>query len=157
MTWKRVNREAVRAVIIQNGKIALVKSLIEGFYKFPGGGIETGENHSDTLIRETLEETGLHVIPSTIRELGMLHEIRKGVYGNEIFDQRSYYYYADIRHDFSIQCLDEYEEELQFTLEWTDISTALSTNLKLGQNYETSFLLRESYLLEYILQHTKQA
>ena len=155
LTWKRINREAVRAVIVRDGFIALVKSLKEGFYKFPGGGIEAGENHSQTLIRETLEETGLHVLPATIKELGMLHEIRKGLYGDEIFDQKSYYYYADVRDELSIQNLSEYEKEQSFTLEWIDIQTALSVNRSLGRNYETSFILREAYLLQYILRSRK--
>ena len=48
----RFYREAVRAIILTNKKIALVKSEKEGYYKFPGGGIENGETHQQTLIRE---------------------------------------------------------------------------------------------------------
>ena len=35
-------RSAVRAVIVKEKKILLVKSKKEGFYKFPGGGMEKG-------------------------------------------------------------------------------------------------------------------
>ena len=49
-------REAVRAIIVKDGKVALVKSLKENHYKFPGGGIESNESHIDTLIRETKEQ-----------------------------------------------------------------------------------------------------
>lgn len=48
--WPVFTREAARAVILRNGKIAMLKSRTEGFYKFPGGGIEPGESHLDTLV-----------------------------------------------------------------------------------------------------------
>lgn len=156
MSWKRINREAVRAVIIKSGKVALIKSLKEGFYKFPGGGIEPGECHLDTLARETLEETGLSINPASVRELGVLHEIRKGFYGEEIFDQKSYYYYADVHDRISVQALDEYETEMAFVLEWADIREALAVNLRLGKNYSTPFVLREAYLMEYLLDLPEQ-
>ena len=47
-SWERIERNAVRAVIRKDNLIALVKSKKEGFYKFPGGGIEPGEEHIDT-------------------------------------------------------------------------------------------------------------
>jgi len=62
----RFLREAVRAIIFSNGKIAMVKSEKEGYYKFPGGGIKNGETHEEALIRETLEETGLSISASSI-------------------------------------------------------------------------------------------
>ena len=31
--------EVVRSIIVKDGKVALVKSLKENYYKFPGGGI----------------------------------------------------------------------------------------------------------------------
>ena len=92
----RFIREAVRAVIIKDGKVALVKSLKENHYKFPGGGIEKNESHIDTLIRETKEETGLVIKSSTIKECGLIHEIRKSIYNDEVFEQKSYYYFLII-------------------------------------------------------------
>ena len=63
-------RNAVRAIIFKNNKIAMVKSDKEGYYKFPGGGMEKDESKIDTLIRETIEETGLSIIPESIKEYG---------------------------------------------------------------------------------------
>lgn len=48
------------------------------YYKFPGGGIEPGECHEEALVRETLEETGLAVLPESIRAYGYVHRIQKG-------------------------------------------------------------------------------
>ena len=73
----------------------MVRSRTAGFYKFPGGGIERGESHLDTLVRETKEEIGLSILPDSVRELGRVREIRRSIYHDcEIFDHTSYYYYA---------------------------------------------------------------
>jgi 8-oxo-dGTP pyrophosphatase MutT (NUDIX family) len=50
-------REAIRAIILQKNTILLVHSN-KGDYKFPGGGVEGQESHSECLIREVAEETG---------------------------------------------------------------------------------------------------
>ena len=72
-------RHSARAIIISDGKIAMIHSQENNYYKFPGGGIKHGESKEDALIRETLEETGLHVIPESIEELGYIHRIRKSL------------------------------------------------------------------------------
>ncbi len=71
-------RPSVRGIIIKNHKIALVHSLKHDYYKFPGGGIDEGETHSDTLIREVFEESGLMVIPESIKEYGLVLRKEKG-------------------------------------------------------------------------------
>ncbi|HSW91871.1 MAG TPA: NUDIX domain-containing protein [Candidatus Saccharimonadales bacterium] len=43
------------------GEILLVEDIHSHLWGFPGGGAEDGETHGDTLRREFLEETGLHV------------------------------------------------------------------------------------------------
>ena len=151
--WLRTVREAVRAVIIRDGKIALVKSKTEGFYKFPGGGIETGETHLEALTRETREEAGLQIIPETVREFGFMQEIRAGIYGQEIFDQTSYYYLAEVRDEKLEQELDDYEERLGYELVWEDIRRAYESNMRknVKEHYRTTFLMRESYVLECLL------
>lgn len=55
------SRPSARAVIIKDGKIAMVYSKKYNYYKFPGGGIEVDECMEDSLIREVLEETGLDI------------------------------------------------------------------------------------------------
>ncbi len=54
-------RPAAYALILSEGKIALLKMKQTGKYHLPGGGIITGERIADTLLRETREETGLEI------------------------------------------------------------------------------------------------
>ncbi|MEK4743545.1 MULTISPECIES: NUDIX hydrolase [unclassified Bacillus (in: firmicutes)] len=57
----RRNRGA--AIIIQGGKIALIKRVREGelYFVFPGGGIEEGETPEEATKREVYEELGVHI------------------------------------------------------------------------------------------------
>ena len=150
------HREAVRAIIIRNNKLAMVKSNKEGFYKFPGGGIEKDESYIDALVRETKEEVGLTVIPETVREFGYVSERRKStMFENEIFEHFSYYYIADISDDISEQNLDDYEKDLEFTLEYAELEMAKEVNTELGQKYYSDFLLREAKVLEILQEYLK--
>ncbi|KAB2460528.1 NUDIX domain-containing protein [Bacillus sp. CH126_4D] len=56
-------RNRGRAIIVQEGKIALIKRIREGetYYVFPGGGIEEGETAEEATKREIYEELGVHI------------------------------------------------------------------------------------------------
>ena len=144
-------REAVRAIIIKDGKVALVKSLKENHYKFPGGGIEFNESHIDTLIRETKEETGLIIKTDSIKECGFIHEIRKSIFNDDAFEQKSYYYFAEVEDEICEQELSEREKDLKYVLEWVDPVIAYNVDYKLAQEYNNKFLLREACVLDLII------
>ena len=152
--WNRFFREAVRAIILHEGMIALVRNLHGGYYKFPGGGIEAGESHIDTLIRETYEETGLHILPSSVRAFGMVHELRKSLIDPDmIFEQKSYSYRAGVAG----QMLDGYEAEEGSVLEWTDIRKAYEINTVIAtQRGDLDFLFREAEVLKLLLLQTQE-
>ena len=150
-TRPRFIRGAVRAIMFSKEKIIMVKSNKEGYYKFPGGGIENGETPEQALAREVREETGLYVDISSIREYGMVKEIRKGIYEDEIFDQNSYYYLCDIMEGERTKvCLDEYEEELGFELEYVTINHAINVNSSFAGIEEYKFIERETSVLRYL-------
>lgn len=52
-------RVAIRVVITQSDKVLLVKELPEGWWAFPGGGIDHGETVESSLAREVEEELGV--------------------------------------------------------------------------------------------------
>lgn len=123
------HRVAVRAVIIKEGKLALIKSQKYGEFKFPGGGKENGETDIDTLIRETMEETGLTVVPKTIMPYGVAKEKRKSrINPNNIFQMESYYYLCEVLDQVNQTNLDDYEDEYGYQLHFIDIDEAIQTN-----------------------------
>lgn len=144
-------REAVRAIIVKDGKVALIKSLKENHYKFPGGGIELGESPIDTLIRETKEETGLIINYDSIRECGFIHEIKKSIFNDDAFEQKSYYYFVEVKDETCEQELSEREKDLKYVLEWVDPVISYNVDYKLGQDYNNKFLLREACILNLII------
>ena len=77
-SWPKSYRPSVRGIIFnKDNLISLIYSQKYHFYKLPGGGIEEGESHLDTLIRELKEETGLTVIPDSVQEFGEALRIQK--------------------------------------------------------------------------------
>lgn len=151
----RFERPSVRGIILKEGKIALVHSLKYDYYKFPGGGCKKNEKHEETLIREVKEETGLVVIPSSIKEYGMVHRIQKGDYG-DTFVQDNYYYFCDVGDQIQSQKLDDYEDEEQFTLEFISIEDAIKVNKnnhhsEMSKVY-TMMIERDTKVLEMLLE-----
>lgn len=120
-------RPSVRGIIFCDGKLAMVHSLKYDYYKFPGGGIENGETHEQTLCREVMEETGLEIHPSTIEEYGLVVRKEKGN-PEDVFIQENFYYLAKATSTIAEQKLDDYEAEEKFTLEWVDITEAIEVN-----------------------------
>ena len=122
-----VSRPSARGIIIKDGKLAMIHSIKYDYYKFPGGGIEKNEQKENALIREVLEETGLDVIPQTIKEYGMVHRIQKGDY-EDVFIQDNYYYLCDVEDNVHEQKLDDYEKEEKFTLEYVSPKQVIDAN-----------------------------
>ena len=143
-------RNSARSIIIFGGKIAMVHSLKYDYYKFPGGGIKDDENPADAMIRETMEEAGLKVLPETVREYGFVHRVEKSdVDDTECFIQVNYYYLCDVADTVEMQNLDDYEAEEQFTPEYVDPKTAIEINRKPDHGPKDPVMLeREARVLE---------
>lgn len=54
-------RNSVYGLILNEGKLLVVRTRSTGLYAFPGGGIELGEPIAHALHREIWEETGINV------------------------------------------------------------------------------------------------
>ena len=130
------SRPSARAIIIKDGKIAMVYSKKYNYYKFPGGGIEADECMEDALIREVLEETGLCVIRDSIQEYGQVHRIQKGT-----------------KEDIEQQNLDKYEADEGFMLEFLEPQLAIHVNRETILDDSTQVMLgREALVLELLIQ-----
>ena len=120
-------RNSARSIILRDGCVAMVYSKRYRYYKFPGGGIEPGETPEEALIRETLEETGLSVLPDSIREYGYVHRVQKGQ-KEAVFVQDNYYYFCAVEPHISQQRLEGYEAQEGFELEFVPPQKAISEN-----------------------------
>lgn len=148
---KTVTREAVRAIIFNGNQVLMVHSLINGDYKFPGGGVEDGEQHTTTLKRELLEECGAK-LKTVLGELGRVEEYDEAK--EEAFDlfcMHSHYYFCEIEDGLGSQNLDDYESEFGFTPEWVPLAQAIAVNRVLLENPPTNlqrWVRRELFVLE---------
>lgn len=116
-------RTAVRGVIRRNGKYLMIQSKY-GDYKFPGGGMEEGENRIDTLAREIKEETGFDLLPNSAEYYGTVTEKRRGEYG-DILCMDSHYFFCEVSETAGERNLDEYEEEYDYNAVWLTLGEAL--------------------------------
>ena len=143
-------RNSARSIIIRDNRVAMVHSLKYDYFKFPGGGIENGEDPVDAMIRETREEAGLIVIPGTVREYGYVRRIQKSVHDEkECFVQDNFYYLCETESNPVSQDLDAYEEEESYRLEFIDPETAVRKNLNVKDSpYSRQMFEREALVLE---------
>ena len=146
-------RDSARSIIISNGKIAMIHSKKYDYYKFPGGGIENGEDPIETMIRETQEEAGLTVIPETVKEYGYVHRIQRSDNDpSECFIQDNYYYLCDAEDGFVSQNLDEYEKKESYQLEYVEPSLAIQKNRSVKDSpYNRMMFEREARVLEMLI------
>ena len=146
-------RPSARAVILKDGKISLVYSRKEKYYKFPGGGIHEGEDAVSALIREVREESGLEVIPESIREFGsVLRRQKSDRTPDTIFEQENFYYLCEVKEEVQEQNLDDYEKEAGFTLRTVTLDEAIRTNADYRSDvyFNEIMIKREKRVLEII-------
>ena len=147
------SRDSARSIVIRDGRIAMIHSQKYDYYKFPGGGIEKGEDPVGAMIRETREETGLIVIPETVREYGYVHRIQKSDYDStECFVQDNYYYFCDALEDLTSQNLDDYEAEEAYELVFVEPASAIRANRSVKDSpYNPMMFEREVHVLELLI------
>lgn len=150
---KTFYREAVRAIIIKDAKILLIYSEKNEDYKFPGGGVESGETYVNALIREVKEESGATV--KSIKEFGKVTEYDEGQIINiDLFKMLSIYYICKIEEEFGKLNLDSYEIDLGFIPKWVTIEEAISSNNNVMKKSKfPRWTKRETEVLEYLKVH----
>lgn len=146
-------RNSARAVIIKDKRIAMVHSLKNDYYKFPGGEIKADENPVSAMIRETREESGLVVLPDTIKEYGYVHRIQKNEMDQtECFVQDNFYYLCEVENNVISQNLDDYEAEEDYVLEFVNPGIAIEKNRSENVSDKNKIMLeREARVLELLI------
>lgn len=129
-------RTAVRAVLYKEGKILMVQTN-KGDYKFPGGGVEPGEEFKAALRREILEETGYTDVaagPCIGRTFEQNEEPEEpGVF----FQMESLYYICRLQsEERGNGSLDDYEEKMGFRAVWMEVETVHEKNRSLLEQAE---------------------
>ena len=143
-------RPSSRAIIIINGKIAVIYSQKHKYYKIPGGGIEPGENKIDAMIREVKEEVGLTVIPESITEFGYVHRLQKGKH-EPVFIQDNFYYLCDVKEGQVPPRFTESEKKEEFIPCFVDLDEAIKVNEKyVKENSYDSMIERELRVMRMI-------
>ena len=106
-------RTAARAVVFDaDGRIALLHATYEGYHKLPGGGVEIGEDITESLRRECREEVGCEILIG--ESLGDIHEYRKQFKQHQI----SYCFTAQVTGVIRVPQFTHEETAEGFTLEW---------------------------------------
>jgi len=146
-------RNSARSIIISNKKLAMIHSIKYDYYKFPGGGIENEENPIAAMIRETREEAGLVVKPETVKEYGYVHRIQKSdINVMECFIQDNYYYLCQAEDKVVAQCLDNYEAQENYVLEYVVPQIAITKNRGVSQSPHNQMMLeREAKVIEMLI------
>ena len=151
LTAKTVTRNAVRGIILRDDQVLMVHSLVNGDFKFPGGGVEDGEEHSTTLQRELLEECGVQ-LKTILGEFGRVEEYDMAEEDDfDLFCMHSHYYLCEVEDCFGVQNLDDYELEYGFTPEWVPMEHAITVNRALLENPPPNiqrWVRRELFVLE---------
>ena len=146
-------RPSARCINIKNGLVAMVHSKMYNYYKFPGGGIDDGESMEEAVIRETLEESGLGVIPDKIKPFGFVHRIsRSDRAGVDYFLQDNYYFLCEVEDEAKDQILCDYESEEGFNLQYVKPEHAIEINRTMPHGKKSFTMLeRECRVLEILI------
>jgi 8-oxo-dGTP pyrophosphatase MutT (NUDIX family) len=84
----RSPRLAVRAILVQEGRLLLVNAYPGGrsdLWCAPGGGVYPGSSLPENLIREVAEETGLRVAVGALALVNEFHDPRTGFHQVDLF------------------------------------------------------------------------
>ena len=155
--WPRFVRPSVRGIVWREDKVAMIHSDRYDGYIFPGGGIEPDESLEQALLREVNEETGLTIIPESIKEYGSVLSMFKR-HNDEIFVQENYFYFCQAEEEIGIQTLDSYEAAEKYTLAFITPEEALRINRMPGHGTAegSAWFERDIMILDRLIKEKQQ-
>ena len=151
---KEIRRIGVRAIAFKDDKL-LMLMCNDNELKLPGGGQDAGESDLDTLVRETCEETGYHVLRDTAEPFGEIEEKRLSYKEPMIWHQFNRLYFCDVDDNPEACKYTPHEIRLGFHPVWVTIEEALKVNKAmieaegkspLNQREYNSLLLIKEYM-----------
>jgi len=142
---------SVRGIICRDGKLAMQCSR-DGEYKIPGGGLEKGEDFTQALVREILEETGLHVLEESILELGEIREIRKDLFNPEKkYICHSMFFYCETGAKQEALQLTPSEVAKGYELRWASPEEIYERNTLIGKD---PWIIRDTAFIKMLVDGT---
>ena len=151
-----VKRRAVRALISEGPRYLLFHSQVGGDLKFPGGGVEPGEDHEGAVAREVLEECGRRVLSISAPTLRVV-ESRAAREPGQVFESTSTYHPCTIDGTHTALRLDDYEADLGFTPVWMGLDDAIRTNDQvLASGSAQTWVARETQVMRWLRDATAQ-
>lgn len=122
-----MQRVAVRGIVLQDDCVLLIEGK-KGELKFPGGGLEAGEDDRQALLREMMEETGYAVRPDSLQPFGEVEEKRRSVHVEErkIYHQLSRYYFCAITGVQRPCSYTDHEKRFGFHPVWLPLEQSLA-------------------------------
>ena len=147
-------RLATRSIALQANKILLMYTERYEDYSLPGGGLDSGEDKVEGMIRELSEETGAKDIRN-IKPFGIYEEYRPWYKTDfDIQHMISYCYTCEVNKTLGNSNLESYEIKNGMKALWIDIHEAIehnentmTTSEKKGMSIE-----RETFLLKLIVE-----
>lgn len=146
----RVGRRFTERGIIRKGELYLLIFDKSGYYVFPGGGKDEGEEPQETLIREMKEETGYVVVKDTIKHYITVFERRRGRY-DDILEMDSYFYFCQVYDKEGAKSLSAYEAEHEYENRWVTLEEAYKVNKEVLDREYCSCIVRDTKVMEILL------
>lgn len=122
-----VDRHAVRAIVEHDGRLLMLRSR-QGDYKFPGGGVEPGEDDRTALARELREECGRELLAMDGPVLVVTERRADLVDADLRFAMESRYYRCTIGEQLAEPGLSDSEQAVGLASEWVPLDEATAAN-----------------------------
>ena len=122
-----VRRVAVKAIAGSDGRLLLLRPAGRDDLKFPGGGVEPGEDDETALARELAEECGHLLVRIEGHAVDTLERRPATDRPGAVLEMVSRYYWCDVRDAGLAPRLDDYERELGLAPEWVLVGDALES------------------------------
>lgn len=121
-----VRRLAVRAIAMREGRVLLLHAQAVGGYKFPGGGVEDGEDHPTALARELDEECGRSLVRMGDLEVVVVQARPAIDRTGAVFRMESLYFRCEVGEADRSPRLEEYERSLGLEQAWVTPQEAVA-------------------------------